>query len=95
MPGAGEKRWLLPHERKRVRTPDGDGTLIRYTYWGGDRIRWYLVQLDSGKQKSYSATQWREIYVTKTGRVLFDADIQALADEAERGYDVEAITRAG
>jgi len=26
--------------------------------------------------------------VTKSGRVLTDADIQALADEAERGYEV-------
>lgn len=29
-------------------------------------------------------------YQTKTGRILTDADIQALADEAERGYDIEA-----
>jgi len=29
--------------------------------------------------------------VTKTGKVLTDEDIQALADEAERGYDVERI----
>ena len=27
-------------------------------------------------------------YTTKTGEVLTDEDIQALADEAERGYDV-------
>jgi hypothetical protein len=30
---------------------------------------------------------------TKTGRVLTDADIQALADEAERGYDLPAQRR--
>ena len=30
-------------------------------------------------------------YVTKTGKVLTDADIQALADEAERGYDVSHL----
>ena len=30
-----------------------------------------------------------EPYVTKTGKVLSDSDIEALADEAERGYDVE------
>jgi hypothetical protein len=30
-------------------------------------------------------------YRTRTGRVLTDADIQALADEAERGYDVERL----
>jgi predicted HicB family RNase H-like nuclease len=34
-----------------------------------------------------------ETYRTKTGRVLTDADIEALADEAERGYDVEQIAR--
>lgn len=32
-------------------------------------------------------------YRTKTGRVLTDADIEALADEAERGYDVENLPR--
>ncbi len=30
-------------------------------------------------------------YKTNTGKVLTDADIEALADEAERGYDVEAL----
>ena len=30
-------------------------------------------------------------YTTKTGKVLTDADIKQLADEAERGYDVEAL----
>lgn len=30
-------------------------------------------------------------YVTKTGKVLTEADIEALADEAERGYDVEHL----
>ena len=33
-------------------------------------------------------------YKTKTGRDLTDAEIETLADEAERGYDVdELITR--
>ncbi len=32
-------------------------------------------------------------YTTKTGRVLSDADIEGLADEAERGYDVEGLKR--
>jgi hypothetical protein len=30
-------------------------------------------------------------YRTKTGKVLTDADIDAMADEAERGYDVENL----
>ena len=32
-----------------------------------------------------------EPYRTKTGKVLTDADIEAMADEAERGYDVETL----
>ena len=30
-------------------------------------------------------------YRTKTGKILTDADIEALADEAEAGYDVEHL----
>ena len=30
-------------------------------------------------------------WVTKSGKVLTDADIQALAEEAERGYDVSHL----
>src|SRR5436309_129661 len=32
-------------------------------------------------------------YRTKTGRVLSDADIEVLADEAEEGYDVEDLAK--
>ena len=32
-----------------------------------------------------------KLYKTKTGKVLTDADIVGLADEAERGYDVETL----
>lgn len=31
------------------------------------------------------------IYVTRTGKELTDVDIEALADEAELGYDVDEI----
>ena len=30
-------------------------------------------------------------YRTKTGKVLNDPDIEALADDAEQGYDVETL----
>ena len=30
-------------------------------------------------------------YKTKTGKVLTDADIEAMADEAEQGYDIEML----
>ena len=33
----------------------------------------------------------RLINRTKTGRVLTDAEIEAMADEAERGYDIEVL----
>jgi hypothetical protein len=32
-----------------------------------------------------------EQFITKSGKVLTDADIEALADEAERGYDVSQL----
>ena len=31
------------------------------------------------------------IYVTEKGKVLTDEELQALADEAEKGYDVEHL----
>lgn len=34
-------------------------------------------------------------HVTRTGKVLTDTDIQNLADEAERGYDVSHLTGTG
>lgn len=36
-------------------------------------------------------TEERKPYVTSTGRVLSDADIEALADEAEGPIDVEPL----
>lgn len=36
-----------------------------------------------------------EPIITKTGKVLNDTDIQALADEAEAGYDVSHLARNG
>lgn len=36
---------------------------------------------------------WQQPIVTKTGRVLTDADTEALADEAEHGYDVRVVAR--
>ena len=36
-------------------------------------------------------TDKAKTYRTKTGKVLTDADIEALADEAERGYDVDVL----
>jgi hypothetical protein len=32
-----------------------------------------------------------QTYTTKTGKVLSDADIEQMADEAELGYDVEGL----
>ena len=36
-------------------------------------------------------TEPTKTYRTASGKVLTDADIEALADEAEQGYDVEAL----
>lgn len=35
----------------------------------------------------------KEIFVTKTGRVLTDEEIEELADEAERGYDLSHLEK--
>ena len=32
-----------------------------------------------------------ETYTTRTGKVLTDADVDAIATEAERGYDIEVL----
>lgn len=34
----------------------------------------------------------REAYVTRTGKVLTDADLKRYADEAEAGYDISNLT---
>lgn len=33
-----------------------------------------------------------EVFRTKSGKVLSDEDVEALADEAERGYDLHSLT---
>lgn len=38
---------------------------------------------------------WQHEYRTKAGRVLTDTDLQALADEADRGYDAARFWPAG
>lgn len=38
-------------------------------------------------------SQESRTYRTKTGRILTDADVEALADEAEQGYNVEQLAR--
>jgi hypothetical protein len=35
----------------------------------------------------------KKTYRTKTGKVLTDTDIEALADEAERGFDVDVLMK--
>jgi Ribbon-helix-helix protein, copG family len=36
-------------------------------------------------------TENAKTYRTKSGKILTDADIEAMADEAEGGYDVETL----
>jgi hypothetical protein len=36
-------------------------------------------------------TKKKQTYLTKTGKVLSDTDVEALADEAAREYDVETL----
>jgi hypothetical protein len=34
----------------------------------------------------------RDVWRTDSGRVMTDEEIQALADEAEKGYDIDKLT---
>lgn len=47
--------------------------------------------LSTGLRVLLARLRRKPLYRTKSGRVLTDADIEALADEAERGYDVEHL----
>src|SRR4051812_37208194 len=83
-------------------------TLMRNSlYETADRLSAALRQLDELRTKMEElTTRLMEIdtevvnsvlpaedrFVTKTGKVLTDEDIEALADEAERGYDVSSFT---
>jgi hypothetical protein len=45
----------------------------------------------AGEVVAVDSAEAGKAFVTKSGRVLTEADIKALADEAERGYDLEQI----
>jgi hypothetical protein len=50
------------------------------------------IGIDISVEKDRDGVErFAEFYRTKTGKVLIDDDVQALADEAERGYDVEHL----
>lgn len=57
--------------------------------------RWLTYSHKSGYLDDFTneaLEHWYEhVEVTKTGKMLTDADIDALADEAERGYDVNQM----
>jgi hypothetical protein len=36
-------------------------------------------------------TERKKTYRTRSGKVLTDTDVEAMADEAEQGYDVDAL----
>jgi hypothetical protein len=67
------------------------------------RIRVYTDGNDMGTYNTWAEAgaelidefkhRMEEPIVTKTGRVLTDTDIQALALEAERGYDVSELKK--
>jgi hypothetical protein len=63
-----------------------DGTL---RLWGEDDMGYWFYTFKPGDWTRIEDIS--EEYVTKSGRVLTDADIQELADEAERGYDVSHL----
>lgn len=81
--------WIEPHELV-------DHLMTRHGYKRTE-LPAYLVHIrEAGHQRLHDDVQKDEVdhdhnYVTETGRVLTEEDIQALADEAERGYDVSLL----
>lgn len=47
---------------------------------------------EAAEQEQSAAPAEDKAYRTASGRVLTDAEIQALADEAEQGYEIEKLT---
>jgi hypothetical protein len=52
---------------------------------------WRCVPSTSGCCRGKSMTEKPKTYKTKSGKVLSGAEIEAMADEAERGYDPEVL----
>lgn len=69
--------------------PDGEAL------WGehGD-AKWATEHIVAAGNEYIENEAVKRPYVTQTGRVLDDTDIQALADEAERGYEIKGGTDA-
>ena len=59
-----------------------------------DLLRALDVALGAWREHQAEGEAIRQEYVTKSGRVLTDDDLQDLADEAARGYDVESLLEA-
>ena len=62
------------------------------TAWGA--LSSHGCRLDPGHEGIHRCLCGRrkpEEYITKSGKVLTDTDIQALADEAEQGYDISQL----
>jgi hypothetical protein len=74
----------------------GNWTPTHHSVKDGSPVRLVAVVLENeaGDRWEDDPSQWAPIegpLVTKTGKVLTDEDIEALADEAERGYDVSHL----
>jgi hypothetical protein len=54
-----------------VRIREGDertGVCFAWTFWGAGRIRWYWVELPSGKRRAFSLSQVRAVFHASTCR---------------------------
>lgn len=90
-----ERLWMNSQPFAVLLAEDGSEGLVLCV----DQAGWDLLKTNAMEAvtESYAtrldATPAGEVYTTKSGRVLTDSDLDALADEAERGYDVDGLTR--
>lgn len=61
----------------------------------GEAVREMQAVLRASLAGQHKAARRQEEHRTASGRVLSDARVQALADEAERGYDVSQLRPRG
>jgi hypothetical protein len=75
----------VPRSHRSARRPRVKDADIRHA------TDYPLVVVDLDPKGDLLMAEKTETYKTRTGKVLTDAEIEALAHEAERGYDVEAL----
>jgi hypothetical protein len=84
------RRWFRPRRR-------GFAVRVRWSEGYEDRLLSALVRqiehdIAIGAQGHRTSRTLEEVFATKSGHVLIEADEERIADEAEGGYDPATMT---